>query len=179
MGARVTEPSRRYCEVRVPGGRFAELLAETMRLPPYERAVRCYELIADADTFQAALFDVRVEAATELRRAGLTWTEVGELIGVSPQRASNLVRRHGRRPAGQSPGPRVAPSPRRGPRPSRRYELADLATAGRLSELLGERRAEGWSWRKVAEWLSAEHGVTVSHETLRAWGKRAERGAGD
>lgn len=83
----------------LPGGIFAEELARIMALPPYERAVAAEELMDHARVFQAALFDARVEAVGELRAAGLTMAEVGELIGVTPGRVNQLLKRHGRRAA--------------------------------------------------------------------------------
>lgn len=77
----------KHVTIRRPQARALETLAA---LPPYERAVVAARVIDEARQFQASLGQMRREAAAELRRAGLTWREVGELIGVVPERARML-----------------------------------------------------------------------------------------
>lgn len=68
----------------------ARAVRNLRNLPPYERAVAAERIIEEARQFQAQLGALRREAAAELRRAGLTWREVGLLIGVVPDRARRM-----------------------------------------------------------------------------------------
>lgn len=68
----------------------ARTLRNLRALPPYERAVEAERIIEEARRFQARLGALRANAAAELRQQGLTWREVGNLIGVLPERARVL-----------------------------------------------------------------------------------------
>lgn len=51
------------------------------------------------------------------------------------------------------------------------WRLADRVLDGRLAETLTAFYRESRSWEDVARRLYAEHGLTVSGQTLRRWAK--------
>lgn len=55
-----------------------------------------------------------------------------------------------------------------------KYELLQLKLGRDLAAYVAEKRAGGRDWRALADELSAEAGVDVSHETLRSWFTPAE-----
>lgn len=50
--------------------------------------------------------------------------------------------------------------------------LADRVMGGKLKERLTEWRVEGQSHEEIARRLSADHGITLSSETIRRWSKQ-------
>lgn len=48
-------------------------------------------------------------------------------------------------------------------------ELLDRLLDGGLAEYLGQRRAQGWSYQRIANELRDEHDADVSDETVRRW----------
>lgn len=48
-------------------------------------------------------------------------------------------------------------------------QLLDVKIEGGLARFVDFRRELGVSWRRIAQQLKAETGVSVNHETLRAW----------
>ena len=50
--------------------------------------------------------------------------------------------------------------------------MSDEALGGRLAERITELRGEGLSWRHIAQKLHADHGLVVTDETLRNWGRQ-------
>lgn len=49
-----------------------------------------------------------------------------------------------------------------------RFAIADLYYEGRLAEMLRDWRAEGLTFRGIAEKLDGD-GILVSYETVRTW----------
>ena len=66
------------------------------------------------------------------------------------------------------------------PESSAVYRLADRLLDGGLEAYVQERRLAGESWRRICLALRDDHGIDVSHETLRGWfpeDRRASAGA--
>ena len=51
------------------------------------------------------------------------------------------------------------------------WRMADRVLEGRLADTLGTLYRECRSWEAVARRLYADHGLTVSGQTLRRWGR--------
>lgn len=49
------------------------------------------------------------------------------------------------------------------------FPLVDRIMKGELATELAARRAAGDSYSTIARWLEAEHGVSVTNETVRKW----------
>lgn len=58
---------------------------------------------------------------------------------------------------------------------SRTFDLVDQLLDGTLAARLREWRADGLSLREITTRLDADHGVYISHETIRAWLADIER----
>lgn len=166
--------ARRKNAPALDGAIFATELRALMSMPAYERAAVACELIDHARAFQSALAEVRVEAAEELRQAGLTFAEIGELIGCSPQRVNNLLKGHGR----PAPAPEV-PS-RRAPTPLE-VRRAGRAEADRAAMVLDELHAAGRMGRPgdSGEWDWWRALATPERRRLSRWtdvgGMRADQ----
>jgi intein-encoded DNA endonuclease-like protein len=52
------------------------------------------------------------------------------------------------------------------------YELADLRLDGKLAKMLADWREDGVSYSEMSYRLR-DHGIQVSHETIRRWLKTA------
>jgi hypothetical protein len=50
-----------------------------------------------------------------------------------------------------------------------RYELTDLAMNGRLEAYLTARRANGCSYREIADDLAVHHGIVCPHSQVWEW----------
>ena len=50
-----------------------------------------------------------------------------------------------------------------------RYDLVDRLLDGDLARQLEELHNDGLGVRRIATWFDREHGVQVSHETVRRW----------
>lgn len=48
-------------------------------------------------------------------------------------------------------------------------QLVEHKLGRSLTKYVKARQVEGFGWRRIAEDVRRETGVTVSHETLRAW----------
>lgn len=54
------------------------------------------------------------------------------------------------------------------------WRMADRMSDGRLERLLREHRQAGMSWEAIASRLFADHGIEVTPQTLRMWGREID-----
>lgn len=75
----------------LPGGIFAQELRRLAAAHPLERTEGLERFIEDCRVAMAAAADMRAQTAADLREQGLTWREVGELLGVTTAQAHNIA----------------------------------------------------------------------------------------
>jgi hypothetical protein len=60
---------------------------------------------------------------------------------------------------------------------SAQFRMADKLAQGRLEALMGSLYGDSGSWEEVSRRLFAEHGITISGQTLRRWAEQLGIGA--
>lgn len=78
---------------RAPSSLEARFVSVLELIDPIERLRALHELAADAEELPRGIREARADAVLELRAQGKTWRAIGDLLGVSTQRAEQLARR--------------------------------------------------------------------------------------